>query len=485
MRASLLEKLLLILGDALVLLGTFVLAYWVQFHSGWISDKFDPSKVLDPYLRAGVLLSLGWLIWFTMTGLYRRWLLESRFLQIIKVARAVGVGIGFAMVALFGLDLVAWAFAVGHGTAEHPSFLYGTRFYLILGYGISLLVGLSAVRMLISVVLRAVFSRGYGPSDKLLVLGVTDQGKQIVDQFRKNRGLGHEVVGFVDERQAVLDENIDGLPVLGKYSDLKRIVKEKKVKGLVISHQSNSHNEILRIMRLVVDLPIHIYVVPDLYDVISGHFHSNLVHGVELKELFPQHMPAWQVRFKRFMDIAVAALLLFLSLPLTLFSAFLIRRDGGPIFYSQERVGLYGKKFMVHKFRTMRVDAEKGGPQWAKKHDDRITPVGKFLRRSRIDEIPQLWCVLKGDMSMVGPRPEREFFIEQLKKEIPLYVSRMKMKPGLTGWAQVRHHYDTSIEDVEEKLKYDLYYFENMSLLLDLQILFRTVWVVLTGHGAQ
>jgi lipopolysaccharide/colanic/teichoic acid biosynthesis glycosyltransferase len=155
------------------------------------------------------------------------------------------------------------------------------------------------------------------------------------------------------------------------------------------------------------------------------------------------------------------------------------------VFYSQERVGLYGQRFMVHKFRTMRTDAEKNGAQWATKNDPRITRVGHFLRKTRIDELPQLLCVLKGDMSMVGPRPERAVFIEQLREEIPFYMSRLKMKPGLTGWAQVRHHYDTSTEDVKIKLQYDLYYYENMSLLLDIQILFRTIYVVLTGKGAQ
>jgi len=197
-------------------------------------------------------------------------------------------------------------------------------------------------------------------------------------------------------------------------------------------------------------------------------------------------MPFWQVRVKRMMDITVASILLFLTSPLLLLASVAIKLDSkGPVFYSQERVGLYGKRFMVHKFRTMRTDAEKDGPQWAKKIDTRITRAGLFLRKTRIDELPQLLCVLNGDMSMVGPRPERAFFIEQLREQVPFYISRLKMKPGLTGWAQVRHHYDTSIEDVQKKLQYDMYYFENMSLLLDIQILFRTIYVVLTGKGAQ
>ncbi len=175
-----------------------------------------------------------------------------------------------------------------------------------------------------------------------------------------------------------------------------------------------------------------------------------------------------------------------ISFPVCLFAAIAIKLDDrGPIFYSQERIGLYGKPFTVYKFRTMRTDAEKFGAQWATKDDPRITKIGKFLRKTRIDELPQILCVLKGDMSMVGPRPERAVFISQLREQIPYYISRLKMKPGLTGWAQVCHHYDTSTEDVKIKLQYDMYYFENMSLLLDFQILVRTVYVVLTGKGAQ
>ena len=218
----------------------------------------------------------------------------------------------------------------------------------------------------------------------------------------------------------------------------------------------------------------------------DGHFKANLVHGFELRELFPFTMPPWQVRVKRVMDVVIASTLLLLSFPISLLAALAIKLDSkGPVFYSQERVGLYGQRFIVHKFRTMRTDAEKNGAQWATKNDPRITRVGLFLRKTRIDELPQLLCVLKGDMSMVGPRPERAVFIEQLREEIPFYMSRLKMKPGLTGWAQVRHHYDTSTEDVKIKLQYDLYYYENMSLLLDIQILFRTIYVVLTGKGAQ
>jgi sugar transferase (PEP-CTERM system associated) len=190
---------------------------------------------------------------------------------------------------------------------------------------------------------------------------------------------------------------------------------------------------------------------------------------------------------KRAFDITFASLLLVLALPVMLLTIFLVAIESGfPIFYRQERVGMNGRLFNVIKFRSMRTDAEKDGkPRWATGNDSRVTRVGRFIRKTRIDELPQLINVLKGDMSMVGPRPERPFFVDQLTREIPFYAVRHSVKPGVTGWAQVRYHYGASVEDSAEKLQYDLYYVKNHTLFLDLVVLFETVGVVLTGKGAQ
>jgi exopolysaccharide biosynthesis polyprenyl glycosylphosphotransferase len=482
MRASSLERLLLFCADFAALYLCFFGSYWIQFHSGLIVDKYDPTRSFDMYLHTGVVVTLVWQLSFALTGLYRKWLLESRIYQLLCVAKVMGAGLVLLLAALFGNEMVMRLFQDDNAPS---AFTYGSRFYLVLSYGLGgiLLVGL--LRMGVYLVLRRFLRHGFG-ADRVLLLGATDAGAIILEQLRKNPQLGQRVVGVVDERRAKLPHDFEGLPVLGKYSDLPRLVQDKHISSIIISHESSSVQEITRILGQVARLPIHIYVIPDLYDVVSGHFKANLVHKVELKEMFAFNMPPWQVAMKRAIDITVAAGLLVCSAPLLALTAIAIKLDSrGPVLYSQERVGLYGRKFMVYKFRSMVTDAEKNGPQWAKKNDARVTRVGKLIRKTRIDEIPQLFCVLKGDMSMVGPRPERAHFIDKLRNEIPFYVSRLKMKPGLTGWAQVRHHYDTSIEDVYTKLRYDLYYFENMSLLLDIQILFRTVYVVLTGKGAQ
>jgi len=481
-RASALEKILLLISDFLALSLCFYAAFWLQFHSGWISDKFDPTRDFFQYARAGIAVNVLWIGMYAFFGLYRKWLLESRLLQIMNLVKVVGTGLVLVMLALFGLEFMSRLFSP---QAPSDAFLYGSRVKLILLYGLMLVLSSAILRLLVLAFLRQLLKRGFGV-DRLLVLGANELGLETARQLDEHPELGQRVVGFMDESFAVRDKSFNGLPVLGKYSDLPRVLKKNRISGIIIAHESSSIREVLRIFDWVAEFPLHIYVVPDLYDVVSGHFKGNLVHGVELQEVFAYNMAPWQVQVKRLMDILVAGALLLGTFPALLVTALAIKLDSkGPIFYSQERVGLYGRPFMVHKFRTMKTDAEKGGPQWATKKDPRITRIGRFLRKTRIDEIPQLLCVLQGDMSMVGPRPERQHFVEKLRQQIPFYMLRLKMKPGLTGWAQVRHSYDTSIEDVQKKLKYDLYYFENMSIMLDMQILLRTIWVVLTGKGAQ
>ena len=482
-RATTLERILLVLSDFVALSICFALAFWVQFYSGWIVDKFNPSKTFSDYWEMGVVLNVGWLFLFTCAGLYRSWLLLSRSHQILRVIRAVVVGLALVIICLFGAEFLGRIFTnqplVGGG------YLYGSRFPWIFVYTALALTLVVVFRMFIYLCLRGLLVLGYG-ANNVLVLGATEAGKRIAAALAKNPQRGQRVIGFVDERFQVMDHEFAGFPVLGKYADLASIVKKYGVSGIIIAHESNSPQEITRVLVWLCNLRVHIYVVPELYNVVTGHYKANLVYGFDLQSLFAFTMPPWQVRVKRALDIVFGVVIGLFSLPFSLLAALAIKLDdGGPIFYSQERIGLYGKPFTVYKFRTMRTDAEKFGAQWATKHDPRITRVGRFLRKTRIDELPQILCVLKGDMSMVGPRPERAVFIEKLREQIPFYISRLKIKPGLTGWAQVCHHYDTSIEDVQIKLQYDMYYYENMSLLLDFQILMRTVYVVLTGKGAQ
>ncbi len=480
MLARKLAKYLLLIADFLAINLALAILFWLHFHSGWFPESHDPSRSYVRFAQLGLLVSVAWLTFFFFRGLYRDWSLHSRAVHVALVTRDITFFGFFLLAVLTGTyALEAWK-----ETRFLDSFT-SARLVAVLSSWLTFVILVNGLRLVALGIVRAMLVRGHG-MDRLLILGATDAGKSIHKAIASAPELGWKAVGFVEQNPLYKGVEFDGLPVLGKYSDLPHLISLHRVGGLIISHESSSHNEILRVLSYVAEYPLTIFIVPDLYDAATGHFKTNTVHGIALKELFPAHMPAWEANLKRLLDIVVSATALVVAFPLLLIIAILIRLDSkGPVLYSQERVGLYGRIFLLYKFRSMRADAEAAGPQWASENDPRITRLGRFLRRTRLDEIPQLWNVLIGDMSLVGPRPEREHFINQLRNEVPLYLQRLKMKPGLTGWAQVKHHYDTNLEDVKTKVLFDLWYFENMSLPLDLVILLRTIWVVLTGKGAH
>ena len=460
MRATTLEKLLLIIFDCAA--SSLCFAIFLQKYIEFIS-----------------LAVLIWFLIFLCAGAYRRWLLESRTAHVLYMLKIVGVVYCLAIAALFGRN------ALNINALNIDEFLGDVR--LASDYFLSVWLSVSIFRLLICKILRHFLSRGWG-ADCILLLGCTNEAREYSQLFKNNPHLGKKIIGIVEENQGPI-KTFEGLQILGTYSDLPNLIKKNNVQAIIIAHRSNSEKKINEILYWVAYLPVKVYLVPSLWECAKNFKTSSqpmLVRSKELQELFVMNLLPWQATIKRIMDIVIALCLLVLTLPLLFITAIAIKLDSkGPIFYKQQRVGLYSRPFTIYKFRSMRLDAEKDGPQWAKKNDNRITRVGKIIRKFRIDEIPQLLCVLKGDMSMVGPRPERPIFIEKLRKTIPFYTSRLKMKPGLTGWAQVRHHYDNDIEDVKIKLGYDIYYLSNASILLDIQILIRTIYVVLAGKGAQ
>lgn len=405
-----------------------------------------------------------------------RWLLESRTAHVLHILKVVGIAYCFAVAIVFGYYTAL---------KNMGEFINGVKILSEYFFFIWLLI--SFLRLSICKILKQFLNKGWG-ADYILLLGCTNETKEYSQLFKDNPQLGKKVIGIVEENQGYA-KTFSDLPILGTYSDLPKLIKKNNIQAIIIAHRNNSEKKINEILYWVAHLPVQVYLVPSLWECAKNFKTSNqptLVHSKELQELFVLNLLPWQATVKRIMDIAIAVFLLVITSPLLLITAIAIKLDSkGTVFYKQQRIGLHSRYFTIYKLRSMQCDAEKNGPQLAKKNDSRVTRVGKIIRKFRIDEIPQLICVLKGDMSMVGPRPERAVFIEKLRKTIPFYASRLKMKPGLTGWAQVRHHYDNNIEDVKIKLGYDIYYLSNASILLDIQILIRTIYVVLTGKGAQ
>ncbi len=318
------------------------------------------------------------------------------------------------------------------------------------------------------------------PVQKVLIVGTGAIAQQLLEELRRRSQWGYEVIGLAAGGERETGEL--AAPVLGSVRDTARIVRQYEVDRVIVTSPTN-HREILEELARSDEVGVQVEVVPELYEIFMGTV-DNLVSDIPLMELTRKPTPDWVTAAKRFIDIALALALLVLTLPAMAVVAVAVKLTSpGPVFYRQERVGKDERNITITKFRTMVAGAEKmTGPVLASARDERVTPVGAFLRRYRLDELPQLTSILKGEMSFVGPRPERAFFVEQFKESIPGYRERFRVKPGVTGLAQVSGSYATTAEN---KLKYDLIYMYHQSLLMDLKILLETVRVVLTGRGAQ
>jgi exopolysaccharide biosynthesis polyprenyl glycosylphosphotransferase len=295
---------------------------------------------------------------------------------------------------------------------------------------------------------------------------------------------GNKFIGFihVDDNNGHLLSDL--LPHLGTIRDLPQIITRYKVEEVIIAIESSEHENIGRIINEMEDTDVIIKIIPDMYDILSGSVKMSAIFGAALIEINPFLMPVWQQSVKRIIDIVVSLLFIVFLFPVFLFTALAIKLTSrGPIFFSQERIGLHGHPFIIYKFRSMYAGAENGTPMLSSQSDSRVTPFGRFMRSIRLDEIPQFYNVLKGDMSLVGPRPERQFFIDQIMNSAPHYRHLHKVRPGITSWGQVKYGYAENVDQMIQRLKYDVIYIENMSLALDFKILFYTIKTILNRSG--
>ena len=323
-------------------------------------------------------------------------------------------------------------------------------------------------------------------NENILIIGTGDLSIEIGKKIIDKGSSGYKVVGYIDEDRGRVGQRLFNPSIIGSFDDIIPIVQNKKIDKIIIAMaEMRGKFPVDPLLRLRLD-GIEVEEGISFYEKISGKIHvSHLKPGwLIFSEGFQRRRIAIG---KRLIDIILSAVGLVLAAPIMLITALLIKLDSpGPVLFRQERVGEGAKVFVLLKFRSMRADAEsKTGPIWASENDQRVTSVGRFIRKVRIDELPQMINVLKGDMSFVGPRPERPQFIDMLEKEIPFYSLRHSVKPGITGWAQVRYEYGASVEDAMEKLQYDIYYIKNMSLLFDLSIVLETTKTVLLGEGSR
>jgi exopolysaccharide biosynthesis polyprenyl glycosylphosphotransferase len=465
-QAKFLFSVLLVLSDAATAALAFYLAYWLRQ-----VVAIPPAVNIAPFSEYVVMMVvqvITLLLVYFFARLYDLKRTTPRLDEFYRIFAATSIG------TIVTIAITTFLFKNSTLELDFP------RVMVVYAWLLTVIL-VTAGRTLLTVVRNQLRKRGLW-MDRLLLVGTGDVGRMILQKIRQMPSLGYDVVGFVDGETGVGQE-IMGVPVLGSVDDIPELIKQHEIGEVIIGRPELSHQELLTIIARCERGQVGIKIFPDLFQIIATDLSIGDLGGLPLLSVRDIALRGWKLTLKRTVDLLGSAVGLVLLSPFLVLVAIAIKLDSpGPVFYAQERMGLDAKPFWCLKFRSMRADAEKDGPGWTTEGDPRVTRLGGFIRRFSVDEFPQLINVLLGEMSLVGPRPERPMYVEQFRRSIPRYMDRHREKSGLTGWAQVNGlRGDTSIA---ERTKYDLWYIENWSLWLDFKILLLTASNVLTDRHA-
>ena len=473
-RQNRLLVLLHILADALLGMAAFALAYYLRFDSGLIPlikgrPPFANYLQVMPFI--GLLVPLA----FQLHGVYRLRRGRSR------VDDFFGVFVGTVLAVVLGIVGTLYFQAYYVSDADKDRGVYEVS-QLVWGLFLFLTVALTfASRVVARELLQRRWRAGIGLK-RVLIAGAGELGRAVADRIIEHRELGYLIIGFVDDRAVGDHLGYRGLPLLGTLAEVGEILQRERVDQVYVALPLEEHVKMLTIIDQTSREVVDVRVVPDLLQFIALRAKLEDLDGIPMIAINDVPLQGFNSVLKRMTDIVIsAAALAVLALPMAIIAIIVKFSSEGPVFYRQERMGLDGKAFTVFKYRSMYPGAEDAsGPVWARDDDPRATPIGRYLRRFDLDELPQFWNVFKGDMSIVGPRPERPYFVDQFKQRIPQYMLRHKVKAGITGWAQVNGWRGNT--SLEKRIEYDLYYIENWSVGLDLKIIWLTL---LRGFGKQ
>jgi len=428
-----------------------------------------PIEFTHRYYMGLAVIPVIWLLFYYITGFYDNIYRRSRLLELGQTF----------FTSLTGVIVIFFALILDDFIGSYKN--YYNLFFTLFGLHFSLTY---FFRLLLTTqTIHRIHKRKIGFNT--LLIGSNEKAEKVYKEMSsQKRPAGNLFTGFVGVENN--DDRILGkyLPQLGKINQLNEIIERHNIEEVIIATETREREKLNGILTVLENRQVTIWGIPDLYDFLSGTVKSNAIYGSPLIKISNGLMPAWQEKIKRLLDIVLSMIAIVVFLPVFLVLATIIKTTSkGPVIYKQERIGRFGKPFKILKLRSMVHGAENGRPALSSENDERITKIGRFLRKTHLDEIPQFFNVIKGDMSLVGPRPERKFYIEQIVKQAPHYTHLHKLRPGITSWGQVKYGYASNVEEMLERLPYDMVYLKNISLYIDFKILIYTLMVAFKANG--